>query len=303
MQQHEGFQAVKKYISANSQAELPCILERSKFGWFVLFGVRWSAAPWPTRTRFPAARTAASCVVHGLPYASAERAGVDRPHLWAVPVWHLVTLQAAVLDAAANSPKIYGLRPSGVGLCCAGPNRRPASPHHLPTDRAPRQPRSPVRQGIRWIPTLPPGHDGEQRTLRGSAPECTASGDVITAGGMDSHPRQMGNFVGSVLTPVPPWVRMDTLPPVAGRRLRSVASGARGWKRANRTDRLHGSRACPWNQIEGPRSRPREPGRSVAELSLFMNPYQSPSISVSTAPAPRSEGSLRSRKHVRTRFW
>ncbi|GEM_PF-6946659 len=32
MQQHEGFQAVKKYISANSQAELPCILERSKFG-------------------------------------------------------------------------------------------------------------------------------------------------------------------------------------------------------------------------------------------------------------------------------
>ncbi len=33
-----------------------------------------------------------------------------------------------------------------------------------------------------------------------------------------------------------------------------------------------------------------------------MNPYQSPSISVSTAPAPWSEGSLRSRKHVRTRF-
>ncbi len=33
-----------------------------------------------------------------------------------------------------------------------------------------------------------------------------------------------------------------------------------------------------------------------------MNPYQSPSINVSTEPASRSEGSLRGRKHVRTRF-
>ncbi|GEM_PF-5864186 len=68
--------------------------------------------------------------------------------------------------------------------------------------------------------------DGERRTLRWPASEFAPSGGHITAGGMNSHPRQMGNFVGSVLTRVSAWLRMDTVPPVVGRPLRSVASGA-----------------------------------------------------------------------------
>ncbi len=48
--------------------------------------------------------------------------------------------------------------------------------------------------------------DGEQRTLRWSASECTPSGGIVTPWGRNSRPRQMGSFVGSVLTCVPPWL-------------------------------------------------------------------------------------------------
>ncbi len=72
-----------------------------------------------------------------------------------------LTLQAATLDATTDSPTIYGLRPSGVGLLL----RRPEPPRGTtriicPTDRAPGHSPRPARHGICGIfPTIPPwGH-------------------------------------------------------------------------------------------------------------------------------------------------
>ena len=189
----------------------------------------------------------ASCVVHGLLYAFAESAGVERLHLWAVPMRHLVSLQTAILDAAANSATIYGLSPPVAwGLHCAGPNRRPgrpASSAHRSCAGATSPSRPP--RNLRNLPDNPTG---------GRWPATDAA--MLWVGvhafrghchrrGYEFPPAANGEFCWILVDPCPSVAENGYVPPVAGRRLRSVASGARGWTRANRNHRLHGSRACP----------------------------------------------------------
>ena len=77
---------MEKYLSANSHVKLPCIIDRSNPADLYFLAIDGQ----PRRGRHapgsPLSALRQSCVVHGLPYAFAESAGVDRPHLWAVPV-------------------------------------------------------------------------------------------------------------------------------------------------------------------------------------------------------------------------